>query len=117
MEQEGAERHRIEDKYSFLKEKYQVVKQKYQNEVRRREEERTSRHENERTEQKKQREEEKSKRTLDGRRPMGNLDFMNSFHDTSLRSEKSGMKSMSSRNIIGKQGGSKKKSSFRIIAK
>ena len=112
IEQEGAGRHRIEDKYSLLKEKYQALKQKYESEVRRREEE-IMRHESERKEHRKRREEEKSIRRQDGRRPMGNLEFMNSFHDTSIRSERSGMKSATSRHDISKRD-SKHKSSFRI---
>ena len=113
IEVEIAERHRVENKYSTAKDKYQTLKQRYEHEVRRREEE-IVQHENERKEQKKRREEEKSKRRQDGRRPMGTLDFMNSIHDTSMRSERGGAKSATERHDTSNRE-SRKKGSFRII--
>ena len=113
IEVEVAERHRVEDKYSTAKEKYQTLKQRYENEVRRREEERVQ-HENERKEQKKRREEEKSKRRQDGRKPMGTLEFMNSIHDTSMRSERGVAKSATDRHDTSNRE-SRKKNSFRIV--
>ena len=58
-------------------------KERHQNEMKRREDEK-------RKEERRQRhdEEKAASRRQDGRRPMGTLDFMNSIHDTSMRSER-----------------------------
>jgi hypothetical protein len=144
IEEEAVRRRRVEDKYSQLKEKYLDSKEKYENELKRRDEERRrgeirKKDEERRREEMKRRDDEKrreerrkrsedeksSRRRQDGRKPMGTLDFMNSLHDTSMRSERSSStskncddsslrtKKQSSRSDSRSSGG--KRSGFRIV--
>jgi myosin heavy subunit len=137
LDEETKRRRRAEGKYSQLKDKYIQSKEKHDNELKRRDEDERRREEKLREEAKRRHDDERrrkerkqrsegeksTKRRNDGRKPMGTLEFMNSFHDTSIRSDRtsSGKHNdnySSNRNKETSRGGhrsSGKRSGFRIV--
>jgi Chromosome segregation ATPases len=114
IEIEVQKRHQLEEKYSLVKGKYQTLKEKYEDVVRQRDEERSRYEQDLKRERKRRQEEEmKSKRKNDIRKPMGTIDFVNSFHDASmLRSDRGSKANKSTSSRIDRKSG---RSSFRIM--
>mmetsp|Transcript_9090 Transcript_9090/g.17136 ORF Transcript_9090/g.17136 Transcript_9090/m.17136 type:complete len:201 (-) Transcript_9090:861-1463(-) len=85
IDTEVEKRFQLEEKYSLVKGKYEASKHRYKEVVKQRNEER-SRYEDDlkRVRMRRQENETKSKRRDELRRPMGTIDFVNSFHDASL---------------------------------